>query len=399
MPLNVLPTLRRVRHLLGACLLGAVLVGCQSNPPAPKGPVSLGMASQRLGDDLLAQVNGNVLERLISRTVVLDPFIDAQSGQQTASSVQAANLVTQRLRARNTNLKLERFDGNGVAVAEYLIAGTLRKTTADGSEYQMNATLTERRTGTVLASAVARVRGSDIDSTPTAFYADSPSIVSAQLTQGYIRTSQAAQGGAADQAYLASVGTGALINEATQAYEQGRWSDALVRYQAVAQRADGKQLRVLNGLYNSHTKLGNAKEAEAAFAQIVALGLSTNNLAVRLLFNPGSTDFWRDRAVSSIYPMWLRQIGSETTAGDYCMTVVGHTSKTGSEATNDRLSQARAKTVRDMLVAQERKLGERVEVDGMGWRENLIGSGTDDARDSLDRRVEFKVRNCKGRGA
>lgn len=397
MPLNFLPALRRARLLVGACLLGAVLVGCQSNPPAPKGPVSLGMASQRLGDDLLAQVNGNVLERLVSRTVVLDPFIDAQSGQQTASSVQAANLVAQRLRARNANLKLERFDGNGVAVAEYLIAGTLRKTKADGSEYQMNATLTERRTGTVLASAMGRVRGSDIDSTPTAFYADSPSIVSDQLTQGYIRTSQAAQGGAADQAYLASVGTGALINEATQAYEQGRWSDALVRYQAVVQRADGKQLRVLNGLYNSHTKLGNAKEAEAAFAQIVALGLSTNNLAVRLLFNPGSTDFWRDRAVSSIYPIWLRQIASETTAGDYCMTVVGHTSKTGSEAVNDRLSQSRAKVVRDMLVAQERKLGERVEVDGMGWRENLIGSGTDDARDSLDRRVEFKVRNCKGR--
>ena len=131
----------------------------------------------------------------------------------------------------------------------------------------------------------------------------------------------------------------------------------------------------------------------------MALGLSTNNLAVRLLFNPGSTEFWRDRAVSGIYPMWLRQIAGEATAGDYCMTVVGHTSKTGSEATNERLSQSRAKAVRDLLVAQDRKLAERLDVDGMGWRENLIGSGTDDARDSLDRRVEFKVRNCKGRGA
>ena len=395
MPLNM----RTLRRLVGICLLGAVLVGCKTNPPAPKAPVSLPMASQNLADSLLAQVQGNVLERLISRTVVLDPFIDAGSGQQTASSVKAANLVTQRLRARNTSLKLERFDGNGVEVADYLIAGTLRKTTANGSEYQMNATLTERRSGTVLASAVARVRGSEIDNTPTAFYADSPSIVSDRVTKGYISTSQAAQGSAADQTYLASVSTGALINEATVAYDEGRWNDALQRYQAVVQRDDGKQLRVFNGLYNSHTKLGHAKEAEAAFTQIVALGLSTNNLAVRLLFNPGSTDFWRDRAVSGIYPMWLRQIASEATAGDYCMTVVGHTSKTGSEASNERLSQARAKAVREMLVAQDRKLAERLDVDGMGWRENLIGSGTDDARDSLDRRVEFKVRNCKGRGA
>ncbi|MBQ0131413.1 MAG: OmpA family protein, partial [Comamonas sp.] len=49
--------------------------------------------------------------------------------------------------------------------------------------------------------------------------------------------------------------------------------------------------------------------------------------------------------------MWLRKIASVTHASDYCMTVVGHTSRTGSEAVNERLSQARARTVRDMLVA------------------------------------------------
>jgi len=30
----------------------------------------------------------------------------------------------------------------------------------------------------------------------------------------------------------------------------------------------------------------------------------------------------------------------------------------------------------------------------MGFRENIVGSGTDDLGDSLDRRVEFKVRAC-----
>ena len=32
----------------------------------------------------------------------------------------------------------------------------------------------------------------------------------------------------------------------------------------------------------------------------------------------------------------------------------------------------------------------------MGYRENLIGSGADDASDALDRRVEFKVVACPG---
>ncbi len=68
------------------------------------------------------------------------------------------------------------------------------------------------------------------------------------------------------------------------------------------------------------------------------------------------------------------------------MTVVGDTSKTGSETTNDRLSLSRARAVRETPVSHERRLGQRIHTDGAGWRQNIIGSGTDDARDSLDRR-------------
>ena len=51
--------------------------------------------------------------------------------------------------------------------------------------------------------------------------------------------------------------------------------------------------------------------------------------------------------------------------------------------------------VHDALVQNERRLANRIDVDGVGWRDNIIGSGTDDSRDSLDRRVEFKVKGCK----
>ena len=391
---------RTLPQLAGTCLLAAaaVLSGCVSNPPVlPQGPQTLSLAVQRLADDLIEQTDPTVIERMAARKVVLDPFIEAQSGQQTASSRKAGALLVERLKARNSSLKLQAFDASGVAQADYLIAGTLRKNqSAGGSAYTLHATLTERRTGLVIASAVSSVQAGEIDATPTPFYADSPSIVSDRLTQGHVKTSQAARGASADQVYLASISTGALIQQATTAYDEGRSSDALLRYQEVVQRPDGKQLRVFNGLYNSYTKLGHAAEAEGAFSQIVALGLATNNLAVRLLFNPGSTEFWRDRNVSTIYPMWLRRIATETNAGEYCMTVVGHTSKTGTEAVNERLSLSRARYVRDALLAQDRQLASRVEVAGVGWQENIIGSGTDDARDSVDRRVEFKVRTCKG---
>ena len=32
---------------------------------------------------------------------------------------------------------------------------------------------------------------------------------------------------------------------------------------------------------------------------------------------------------------------------------------------------------------------------GVGYRENIIGTGADDASDAVDRRVEFKVVDCK----
>ncbi len=387
----------RARHILGACLLGVAASACVSNPPAssPAGPASLSVAVDRLGGDLAGQINTSILERMRSRKVVLDPFIDAQSGQQTASAVRAGQLLAQRLSAKDSGLKVEPFTAQGVQQADYLIAGSLARTRADAGDYTLSATVTERRTGLVIASSTTRINAGEIDGTPTAFFSDSPSLVSDRLTQGYIATSRTAQGGAADAPYLASVSTAALINEATQAYEAGRYGDALARYQAAAARPDGKQLRVFNGLYNTHGKLGQTQEAEAAFAQIVALGLATNNLAMRLLFNPGTTEFWRDRAVSGSYPVWLRQIAREAAAGDYCLTVVGHTSRTGAEGVNERLSLARARTVRDLLTGHDRKLAERVDVDGVGWHENIIGSGTDDTRDSLDRRVEFKVRNCR----
>ena len=259
----------------------------------------------------------------------------------------------------------------------------------------MTSTITERRTGMVIARSVARIRQEDIDATPTAFYADSPSLVNDRLTQGYIKTSQTAVGSQADQAYLSSINTAAVINEADKAYESQHWSDALVRYQTAEQRPDGKQLRVFNGLYNTFTKLGRAQEAETAFSQIVALGLGTNNLSVRLLFNPGTTEFWKDSSVATAYPMWLKHIAHETVQGEYCLNVIGHTSRTGTEAGNARLSLNRAKYVRDVLVQNDKKLATRVEVDGVGWKYNIIGSGTDDVRDSLDRRVEFKVKSCK----
>ena len=50
--------------------------------------------------------------------------------------------------------------------------------------------------------------------------------------------------------------------------------------------------------------------------------------------------------------------------------------------------------MRQRLVQEAPELGPRTRALGMGFRENIVGSGTDNAFDVLDRRVEFKIVPC-----
>ena len=185
-----------------------------------------------------------------------------------------------------------------------------------------------------------------------------------------------------------------MLNEATKAYDTDKLSDALRLYESVISRPDGQQLRAFNGLYLTNMKLGRADEAEQAFSRIVALGLATNSLSVKFLFRPGMTEFLGDPRISGPYDMWLRLIAKEVAARKSCLTVVGHTSRTGSAQTNDRLSLQRAAVIQRRIETQAPEASAQLQSVGMGFRENMVGSGNDDLRDALDRRVEFKVRSC-----
>jgi outer membrane protein OmpA-like peptidoglycan-associated protein len=75
--------------------------------------------------------------------------------------------------------------------------------------------------------------------------------------------------------------------------------------------------------------------------------------------------------------------------------VIGHTSRTGDAQANDVLSQRRATVIKQSLERQNRKLATRVSAEGVGSREIIVGLGTDDVRDALDRRVEFRRVDCR----
>jgi outer membrane protein OmpA-like peptidoglycan-associated protein len=209
-----------------------------------------------------------------------------------------------------------------------------------------------------------------------------------------VKTASTPPGQRGDPYYLERVAVATVISDATALYNAQRYQESLAQYRAAAGTPAGEQLRVLNGIYLNYVKLNRPAEAEQAFGRVVAMGIAYNQLGVKFLFNPGKTEFWSDPKISGPYAMWLRQIAKESTGAKACMNIVGHTSRTGSEQTNDALSMQRASYIKQRLAAEAAVLDGRTKASGMGFRENIVGSGTDNAVDALDRRVEFKIVPC-----
>ena len=403
------PFRSRPPGLLGLMFAGALslLAGCVTQPTQPATltqELPFDQAVADATDALVAQTQklpaflATVESKLARRGVVLDPMLDTGSGQQTAATQLLERRVAQRIAAKHEQLEVLPFKAANLGRAEVLLTGTMKRQQVDRSRavFQLNLALTELKTGLVVAQASARARDDGIDTTPLRYYLDSPVLVKDKVVEGYIRTSATAPGQRGDATYLERIATATLINDATELYNAERYQDALGQYRSALATPAGEQLRVLNGIYLSSWKLGRLAEAEQAFGKVVSLGIAYNQLGVKFLFNPNTTDFWSDQRVSGAYGMWLRQIARESVAAKVCMDVVGHTSRSGSEDYNDALSLRRAAYVKQRLASEAAELAGKTRAVGKGFRENLVGSGTDNTVDALDRRVEFKILPCPG---
>lgn len=370
----------------------AGLVACQPKvKPVPKADADLKDAARQLAADLAQQIGAGGG----ARTLVIDPLLDRATGQQTGASAKFQEEMTPALTGAIKGLTILPFDADGAAKARYVLAGTV-STVTPPDKFAISASLTDRPTGLVVAQSAARFTQAGLDASPTKFYNDSPSLVRDRSVDGYVKTSETKAGSPADALYVSQVPTAALLANALAAYNAEKWDEALKAYTAAAARPDGQQLRTFNGIYLSNIRLGRVDAAADAFGKIAALGLATNNLAVKLLFKPNSaTDFWPGKDLSGVYPMWLRQIAKAVQSTGGCLNVTGHTSRSGSEQLNDRLSLARAETVKRLMVGEVAAVGGQLQVSGVGYRQNIVGTGSDDAADAVDRRVEFKVVECK----
>jgi outer membrane protein OmpA-like peptidoglycan-associated protein len=385
--------------LAGVLSLALGLAGCASPPVARsfKTEQPFDQAVAEATDSLVMQVQahkekGQVLFSKPKRNVVLDPMIDAGGAQQTAATQVLQDRVTERLNANAETIRILPFDSANLPNARYLLTGTMKRMSVEGppGPLQINLALTELASGTVVAQSSAVARDEGLDHTPLPYYRDTPVPTRDRVIEGYARTTTTSPGEHGDAYYLQRLSTAPAIKEGNAHYNAERYQDALAQYSA----GGGDQLRALNGIYLSSVKLGRSAEAEDAFGKIVAYGIANQQLGVKFLFNPNSTVFWSEPRISGPYAMWLREIAKVSAGAKVCMDIVGHTSHTGPVAYNDLLSLQRARYVRQRLIGESTVLTDRTTPSGKGFRENIIGSGTDDAIDALDRRVEFKIVEC-----
>lgn len=381
--------------LMALCLAlpGMVLIsGCASAPPS----AAVDTERRPLVDAIRVATDGLLqgLQQTPSRerrVAVLDPTLDAGTGQQTPATLQLDKAVAARL-SEAGQFEVLPFEAASLSKATQLLTGTLQRTQ---SGYGVNLSLVDIKSATVIAQSSALARADGVDMRPLPYYRDSPMVVvKDKVIDGYIRTASLAPGQKADANYVQRIAAATVINNAAMFYNAARYREALGEYRSALSMPTGEQLRALNGLYLSHVRLGQMGEAEEAFGRLVAYGVSSSNLGVKFLFNPGSTDFWSDPKVTSAYSMWLRQIARQANATKVCMDIIGHSSATGTESVNDALSLRRAMAIKRRLGAEVPDMLTRLRTQGMGAKQNIVGTGSDDVVDAPDRRVEFAIIDC-----
>jgi outer membrane protein OmpA-like peptidoglycan-associated protein len=368
--------------------------------PPPLVPLAFSDAVLKAATDLFAKAN--VPAGTDKLAVVIDPLVDGVSGAQTVATREIGKRLEAYLKAKEPRFEVKPFNTESVAKQPYLLVGTFTAINAATNQpagprdvYRFCLAMADLKSGKIVAKGVARAKPEGINANPAMAFDEQAMWVKDPTVDGYVKTCQATKlGDSIDPAYLANISSAAAISDAILAYEHGRYGDALKFYQTVSSRPGGEQLRVLNGIYLANWKLNKKKEAAEAFGKLIDYGMKSDKLAMKFLFQPGSTGFIRNGRISAPYPLWLQQIGQRADAANSCLEVVGHTSSTGLAPLNLRLSAARAEYVVERIAAATPKMRSKMISSGVGSKEMLIGTGKDNASDALDRRVEFKVIKC-----
>ena len=400
--------MRRMNSLVGYVIIAlgwSVLTSCaifskSSQPIEPPAPF----------EEAISALAGNLLDRIkIDRPdstgkdkihVMLIPFTDADTDEVPQISRRIEAIFIAESSRKFKDFDLARLTSQNIRQVDYIINGTLRMDLypdKDGEKvqkyYRVHGEVTRLKDKQIIGKASRWIADLDINYAPTPIYRDSPLYLKGSRLPTPDKTPQLRR----DENFIdISLETTAILIEARMAYENGHYEKAESLFRMAAERKDGQSMDTYAGLYLANDKLGRLEEAEKAFSRLVAISAEKyRGFTVKYLFGVNSVEFLKDKNLADRYQTWIRNIGKYFQLTNNCLKIVGHSSRTGSEEYNDKLSLERAKSVQALLQKSFPEVFQRSEIVGKGFSENIVGTGTDDDRDALDRRVELFVIECK----
>jgi outer membrane protein OmpA-like peptidoglycan-associated protein len=384
-----------------------LLTSCaiQPMPVVTKYPVKFEVAMRTLINDLLQQLRNDqgILGGFRQTKMVLDPFVDAHSAEVVKVSRQIEQIIFDEIHNHFSSIVIARITSQNIRESQYVITGVINLEDYEVTEsnpldkyYHVSASVINLNTAKIIANSGTWISEKELDYTPTAAYQDSPMYLKDKRSDSQVDTAKSAVGKSTQpKEYYNSLDTNALLVEANTIYENRDYEQALLLFDKAASRADGQIMKTYAGLYETHRKLDQKKDAEQAFAKLLSVSVQeTHKLNMKFLFKVNSADFIEEPALRQEYSFWLQQLTKYFRNNDRCFQIVGHSSHSGTVAYNDRLSLSRAQKVQQLMKADFPAVLQRAKAVGKGFRENLVGSGTDDARDAIDRRVEMVVESC-----
>lgn len=323
--------------------------------------------------------------------LLLAPIYDANSKENLNLM---GDLHAQFQKQGGETLKIAIISQSLLPQAHYLIHSALAvDKTSQGKVYDFNVWLREIKTGRLLAHTHNKILSQGLPYALTAESKDSP-VYTEPLnpkTKGFDLRQEMQR-----PHYPARIKLEAILADAAKAYANAQYPQALELYEAAGMIKEAQSLRSLAGRYLTLLRMNRAAEARIAFADLLKYGFKhSHTLTFKILFAVDSTEFAGGDFLSSQYNVWIEELANYLKLNQRCLLVAGHSSHSGSAAYNLKLSTSRASVIRQLMISKQAVVKTRTKAEGKGFYENIIGTGTDDLRDAVDRRVEFRRQTCQ----
>ena len=364
-----------------------LLSACSSTPINTSAPNALPFvqAANTVADTLFKSIQAQQpsVVRWFPTTVAVEPAVNAHS----LEVLQADRGLLNQFQSAGKRYKVKDvlpLNRSVLARSTFLIQTQIsyEPLKADGTKhYHLMAVARDLRSGKMIASSDAWISDDVPNYKPTKEFNDIPNYLAIYKTP--VKPPEVEP--------LSQLKLRALLSEAGEIYNQGQYQKALDLYQQAYNRGGNKELRTLAGLYISNLRLNKSAQANQIFDELLRASFQQNDkLTLKILFKVGSTDFYGSAFTQNQYHFWIDTITKYLPESRSCLIIAGHSSHSGTAEYNMDLSLKRAQAIQTLMTPVK----DRTKALGKGFSENIIGLGTDDERDAVDRRVEFSKNTC-----